>query len=294
MTDMKEVVIISGKGGTGKTSIAGGISYLMKDKVIVDCDVDAANLYIIITPEEVISQEEVRGGKKAEIIQEECTGCGICRDVCAFDAISPGYMVDKVSCEGCGACYWFCPAHAVAFNERVSGYLYTAKTAKGDTFVFAELLPGEENSGKLVAKAREIARTEAKNNGQKVILIDGPPGVGCPVIASLTGADLAIVVTEPTSSGIHDLKRIVELTKHFQIKTGLILDKSDINPDYLYDLRRYSIEAGLMFIGEIPYDHSITDAQKNGVTVFEFDPYTPSALAMREVYIRLKSILEAL
>jgi len=292
MADVKEMVIISGKGGTGKTSIAGALTSLFKDKVIADCDVDAANLHIIITPEEVISQREFIGGKKARINPDRCTQCYICRDVCRYGAISKEYIIDPVLCEGCGACYFLCPAKAIDFTPQLAGYCYTCRTPSNESFVFAELLPGEENSGKLVAEVRNEAREEAKARGVELILIDGPPGIGCPVISSLTGVNFALIVTEPTPTGVHDLKRIVDLTRHFKIKAALVVNKSDINPDYAEDIKTYCEDEGLIYLGEIPYDSKITEAQKNMKTILDFAPDSEVSRAIKEIHKKIQKILE--
>lgn len=294
MAGMKEVVIVSGKGGTGKTSLAASLASLLKNKVIADCDVDAANLYIIVVPEEVLSQKEFIGGKKASINLEKCTKCNICRDVCNYNAISKDYIVDRLLCEGCGACYFLCPARAVEFTPQLAGYCYLSSTPDDERFIFAELLPGEENSGKLVAMVRNEAREEAQKAGKAMILIDGPPGIGCPVISSLTGTHLAIVVTEPTPTGIHDLRRIIELARHFQIKTALVVNKSDINPKFVKQMRQYCEDEGIFYLGEIPYDTKITEAQKEMKTILDFDPDCEASRAIKEIYKKLQSILEEL
>jgi len=294
MTHIKELVIVSGKGGTGKTSLAGALTFLFRNKVIADCDVDAANLHIILTPEEVISQKEFTDGKKAKIDLGRCTQCGVCRDVCRYDAISEEFIVDPVSCEGCGACYFLCPARAVDFLPQLSGHYYTCSTSSHEYFVFAELLPGEENSGKLVASVRNEAREEAKKDGYRLILIDGPPGIGCPVISSLTGTHLALIVTEPTPTGVHDLKRIVELAHHFKIKVALVVNKSDINPEYVKTIREYCDKEGIAYLGEIPYEIKITEAQKEMKTILDFAPDCEASRAIRDIHTKLQSILEEL
>jgi len=292
MTDIKELVIVSGKGGTGKTSLAGALTSLFKDKVIADCDVDAANLHIIITPKEVISQKEFIGSKKARINSDRCTQCDVCRDVCRYGAISKEYIIDPVLCEGCGACYFLCPAKAIDFTPQLAGYCYICRTPSNESFVFAELLPGEENSGKLVAEVRNEAREEAKARGTELILIDGPPGIGCPVISSLTGVNFALIVTEPTPTGVHDLKRIVDLTRHFKIKAALVVNKSDINPDYVEDIKKYCEDEGLIYLGEIPYDSKITEAQKNMKTILDFAPNSEVSRAIKEIHKKIQKILE--
>ncbi|HNQ63596.1 MAG TPA: P-loop NTPase [Syntrophorhabdaceae bacterium] len=292
MAHIKEMVIISGKGGTGKTSLAGALSTLFKDKIIADCDVDAANLHLILKPEQILETKEFTGGKKANIDPNRCTKCGVCRDVCRFDAISEDFVIDSFSCEGCGACYFLCPSTAIDFSTQLAGHYFICNTSKNGRFVYAELLPGEDNSGKLVAAVRNEAREEAMKVGAGFILIDGPPGIGCPVISSITGTHLAIVVTEPTPSGIHDLKRIVELARHFQIKTAVVLNKSDINPLYTEEIKQYCNENDLAFIGEIPYETSFTKAQKEGMTILDFAPDCKASLAIKSIYKKILNILE--
>ncbi len=292
MTNTKEIVIVSGKGGTGKTSLAGALSYLFQSKIVADCDVDAANLHLILQPEEVLSTREFIAGKKAKIKLDLCNGCGTCREVCKYDAISKDFMVDSFSCEGCGACYFLCPTGAVDFLPQLAGYSYTCSTGGNGRFVFAEMLPGEENSGKLVASVRTEARGEAEKTGTNFILIDGPPGIGCPVISSITGVHLAVVVTEPTPTGIHDLKRIIELTKHFQIKAAVVVNKSDINPGYTEEMKQYCSENNLYFLGEIPYETNITKAQKEAKTILNFAPDCYASNAIKEIYKKLQHILE--
>jgi MinD superfamily P-loop ATPase len=293
MNQAKEIVIISGKGGTGKTSLAGALTFLLDHKVIADCDVDAANLHLILGPE-VVSRAPFTGGKRAAIDSELCTLCGVCRDACRFNAVSEDFVIDPLSCEGCGACHVLCPSGAVTFSSQEAGFCYTCRTRQGDTFVFAELVPGEENSGKLVAMVRNQARSKAEESGKEWILIDGPPGIGCPVISSLTGTHLAVVVTEPTSSGIHDLKRILDLTRHFRVKSALVVNKSDIHAGYLDGLKSYCAAKDLAFLGEIPYEPAVTDAQRAGKTILEFAPECAASAAIREIHTKLKSMMEEL
>ncbi len=294
MPNIKEIVVVSGKGGTGKTSLTGALSFLFRNKVIADCDVDAANLHMIMNLDEVLLTKKFFGGKKARIVPERCTDCGKCRDICMYDAISEDFVVDIVTCEGCGACHLLCPAGAVDFDERLSGYCYICSTEDNGRFVFAEMLPGEENSGKLVAMVRNEAREEAKKTDHGLILIDGPPGIGCPVISSLTGTHLAVIVTEPNPTGAHDLKRIVELTKHFQIRTAVAVNKSDINASYVREAQQFCENNGLVYLGEIPYEPKITEAQKEAKTILDLAPQCAASGAIREIYTKLQSILEEL
>jgi len=292
METVKEIVVISGKGGTGKTSLVAALASLFADKVMVDCDVDAANLHMILQPERIIRQSGFAGGKKAAIDLALCTSCGVCRDVCRFDAISSDFIVDPFSCEGCGACYLFCPANAVNFSAHIAGHWYVSDTGNNGRFVFAELLPGEDNSGKLVAAVRNEARVEAAATGKRLIIIDGPPGIGCPVISSVTGTNLVIVVTEPTPAGIHDLERVIALTKHFRIRATVVVNKSDINPSRLAAIEKYCDAGSHTFLGEIPYETAITEAQRAGKAIVDYSPACNASGAIRSIHTKLQSILE--
>jgi len=292
METLKEIVVISGKGGTGKTSLVAALASLFTDKVMVDCDVDAANLHMILTPERIIRQQAFSGGKKAAIDLALCTSCGVCRDVCRFGAISSDFIVDPFSCEGCGVCYLFCPAQAVNFSAHTAGHWYVADTGNHARFVFAELLPGEDNSGKLVAAVRNEARVEAESAGKRLIIIDGPPGIGCPVISSVTGTNLVIVVTEPTSTGIHDLERVIALTNHFRIRAAVVVNKCDINLSWLATIKEYCDRSSLTFLGEIPYETAMTDAQRAGKTILDYNPGCDASGAIRSIQTKLQSILE--
>ncbi len=292
MESIKEIVVVSGKGGTGKTSITGALSFMFQNKVIADCDVDAANMHIILDLDEVLQTKEFTGGKKAKIDPSRCTKCGVCKDVCHYNAISENFVIDTFSCEGCGACHFLCPAQAVDFSPRLAGYCYICTVSGAGRFVFAELLPGEENSGKLVAMVRSEARAEAEKTGKELVFIDGPPGIGCPVISSITGTKLAIIVTEPTPTGIHDLKRIVGLVRHFQTRAALVVNKSDINGQYLQEMKRYCQENDILYLGEIPYENLITEAQKEGKTILDFAPQCEASAAIRGIHTKLQSILE--
>jgi MinD superfamily P-loop ATPase len=294
METVKEIVIISGKGGTGKTSLVAALASLFSDKVMVDCDVDAANLHLILSPARIIRQSAFSGGKKAAIDLARCTSCGVCRDVCHFGAISSDFIVDEFSCEGCSACYLFCPAHAVNFSPHTAGHWYVSETGNNGRFVFAELMPGEDNSGKLVAAVRNEARVEAAAKGSRLIIIDGPPGIGCPVISSITGTNMVIVVTEPTPTGVHDLERVIALADHFRIKAAVVVNKYDINLSWLTAIREYCDRRSLTLLGEIPYDTAITEAQKAGKSIVGYNPRCEASNAIRAIHAKLQTILEEL
>jgi MinD superfamily P-loop ATPase len=294
MKKFKEIVIVSGKGGTGKTSLTGSLASLFTDKVMVDCDVDAANLHLILNPETIIRQSDFTGGKKADIDPERCTKCKVCVEACRFGAISPDFVIDKFLCEGCGACFALCPHCAVNFTEHIAGTWYVTDTGNNEHFVYAEMLPGEDNSGKLVSAVRNEARAEAESTGSSLIVIDGPPGIGCPVISSITGTKLVIVVTEPTPAGIHDLERIAALTKHFKIKIAIVVNKCDINTGLLNKIKEYCVANSLDFLGEIPFDPSVTDAQRAGKSIVDYKNECGASIAIKCIFGRLQTMLESI
>jgi len=267
---MKEAVILSGKGGTGKTSITAALATGMSGVLLVDCDVDAADLHLVLDPKPRNTHEFV-SGHAAAIDTELCTSCGLCAEHCRFGAIGPDFSVRHEHCEGCGVCAFVCPTEAAAMLPRLSGHWYISDTRLG-TMVHARLLPGEENSGKLVSAVRRAARELAEADGTSLILTDGPPGIGCPVIASLGGADLAVAVTEPTMSARHDLERLYDLTKHFDIPMMVIINKTDVNERIVSELHTWCRDNSIEIAGVLPYDRAFTDAQINRRTGPEHDP----------------------
>lgn len=293
MNTIREVIVVSGKGGTGKTSVVGALASLMTNRVAADCDVDAANLHMILNPV-ILEEKEFIGGKKATIDPSRCTSCGTCRDVCRFQAISEDYVVDHRQCEGCGACYFLCPAGAIDFPSSVAGSCYICQDKYSNPYVYAELLPGEENSGKLVAMVRNEARAVAEKSGIPLIVIDGPPGIGCPVISSVTGTHVAVVVTEPTISGLHDLERIIDLAQFFKCKIGVIINKSDVNPHYCKRIQECCTEKGVAFLGAIPYEPKITEAQIEATTILDKAPRSEASEVIRLIHKKLLKILEDL
>ncbi|OPX99021.1 MAG: ferredoxin [Syntrophorhabdus sp. PtaU1.Bin002] len=293
MNNIKEIVVVSGKGGTGKTSVVGALASLLTNRVAADCDVDAANLHMILNPV-VIEEKAFIGGKKATIDLSRCTGCGTCREVCRFQAISEGYVVDHRQCEGCGACYFLCPAGVVDFSSSYAGSCYICRDKYSAPLVYAELLPGEENSGKLVAMVRNEARSLAEKSGTPLVIVDGPPGIGCPVISSMTGVHVAVVVTEPTISGVHDLERIIDLAQFFKCKTAVVVNKGDVNPDYCKRIEEYSTTKGCTFLGVIPYEPRITEAQIRATTILDVAPDSPTSEIIRVIHKKLLTILEEL
>ncbi len=283
---MKEIVIISGKGGTGKTSIAASFASIAAGKaVFADCDVDAADLHLILKPT-IRNRTEFRSGHKASIKLNMCTGCGKCTEVCRFEAVRDGttwgaypsiaYSIDQVACEGCGVCVRFCPSQAIDFNEEVCGEWFISDTLFGP-MVHAKLGIASENSGRLVTLVRNEAKRIAEERNAMYVLIDGSPGIGCPVIASLTAASLALIVTEPTVSGDHDLRRIAGLTKRLGIPTMVCVNKWDINPEKTEEIKNYSQSQNLTFAGLIRYDKIATTAQRASKCVVE---YLESAMSL--------------
>ncbi|MDD3370669.1 MAG: ATP-binding protein [Alphaproteobacteria bacterium] len=285
---MKEIVVISGKGGTGKTSLMASFALLDGKSVLADCDVDAADLHLLLSPK-IKETREFWSGHEAEIMPDKCIQCGACRMLCRFDAIreTPGsggesfYRVDPTACEGCGACVRFCPKGAVVFKERLCGTWMISETRAGP-MVHARLGLAAENSGKLVSLVRQEAKKLALSEGRQTVLIDGPPGIGCPVIASVSGAAAVIVVTEPTLSGEHDLGRALGLAAHFKIPAYVCINKWDICPDMASRIEVSAHAAGAVVLGRIRYDASITKAQKAFKAVVETD--APSAADIEKVW----------
>lgn len=290
---MKELVIISGKGGTGKTSLTASFVVLADRPVIADCDVDAADLHLILSPR-VKERHDFHSGNAAIIRQENCTGCGECLAVCRYGAVLVAeenagkavYMIDPVACEGCGVCVRFCPANAIDFPERLCGEWMVSDTRCGP-MVHARLGVAAENSGKLVSTVRREARRIAMEDNRSMIIVDGPPGIGCPVIASLTGATLVLAVTEPTVSGEHDLERILSLTRHFAIPAVVCVNKWDINPEMAEKIESKARQAGARISGRIRYDRAVTQAQLQELAVVETD--APSAADIRQIWNQLDS-----
>jgi MinD superfamily P-loop ATPase len=265
---MKELVVISGKGGTGKTSIVASFAALAENQVMADCDVDAADLHLLLEPR-IKEQEEFFSSMSAAIDPERCIGCGTCREVCRYGAVSEDLVIDPIACEGCGVCVHFCPREAVELHENRSGEWFISETRFGP-LVHARLGIAEENSGKLVALVREKAKGIARQQGRDLILVDGAPGIGCPVISSITGADAVLVVTEPTLSGIHDMERVVDLAAHFDIPVFVCINKYDLNEELTARVENLCRERDLRLAGKVPYDAVVTKAMVQGRTVVEY------------------------
>ncbi len=297
---MKEVVVISGKGGTGKTSIVACFASLAKKAAIADCDVDAADLHLILEPR-IIKREKFSGGSRARIMPGHCTACGKCEELCRFDAIffdGPGngkvettFRIDPIACEGCGVCAYFCAENAIEFAPAVNGEWFVSDTRCGP-MVHARLGVAEENSGKLVTLVRTQANKIAEARGLDLVLIDGSPGIGCPVIASITGADLVLIVTEPTLSGLHDLQRAADLTNHFGIETLVCINKWDLNPELTRRIEAAVAQRALTVAGKVRYDKAVTLAQIRRLSVVE---HTANGVAgeIRQLWTNLRESLAA-
>ena len=275
---MKELVVISGKGGTSKTSIVAAFAALAKNAVFADCDVDAADLHLVLEPK-VKQTSDFSGGKQAFIVTEKCVGCGKCKELCKFgainfdgpanDIIGKTFTVDPISCEGCKVCVEFCPVDAIEFNDSINGQWFISNTRFG-TMVHAKLGIAEENSGKLVFLIRKEAKRIAEEQNKDLIIVDGSPGIGCPVIASITGADLVLIITEPTLSGKHDLERVAELAEGFNIPTLVAINKFDLNPDMAEQIEEATRKRNIKVVGKIRYDEAFTKAQIMKTSVVEY------------------------
>ena len=290
---MKEIVIISGKGGTGKTSVTSSFAILAGQNVIVaDCDVDAADMHILMQPD-FAKTEDFYSGELAVINQDDCTQCGICADVCRFNAIpviDGQYIVNPLSCEGCGYCARVCPTNAITNIDMKVGKWFISNIKTGTSMVHAKLGIGADNSGKLVTKVKNEAKQLAKEQNKDYVLIDGSPGVGCPVVSSLSGAHFVVLVTEPTVSALHDLKRVYKLVKKFNIKAGCIINKWDINEKTGNEIKEYLKEEGILHIADLPYEESFTKAMIRGKAVVEIGESKVAAL-LKESWETIKQSL---
>ncbi len=264
---MKEVVVLSGKGGTGKTSIVGSFAALAKDVVLVDCDVDAADLHLILQPV-VRQKQDFWSGQTATIDDSRCTQCGLCQELCRFKAIKD-FKVDRTACEGCSFCSHICPSEAITMKENLAGYWFISDTSYGP-LIHARLGIAQENSGKLVATVRKQAREIAEKQKMDYIISDGPPGIGCPVISSLSGASLALLVTEPTLSGIHDLERVLDVCHYFSVPALVCINKYDINEVNSRQIGTYCHTEGADVVAKIPFDNVFTEAMVHGMPVVKY------------------------
>ncbi len=303
---LRQIAVISGKGGTGKTSLVGSFAALAGNSVLADCDVDASDLHLLLEPR-IVRREQFTGGKRAHIKAEQCTECGKCTELCRFAAISvdgntfapddmPGnqamektFRVDALACEGCGVCAWFCPENAIELCPVVNGEWFISETRFGP-MVHAKLGVAGENSGKLVTRVRTNAERIAEENGLDLLLIDGSPGIGCPVIASITGVDLVLIVTEPTVSGLHDLERVARLARHFSIPCMFCINKWDLNTTVSDRIEARARQLGLALAGTVRYDRAITEAQIQRKTLVEYQQ-NGCAADIRELWASVKTNL---
>lgn len=293
---MKQLVILSGKGGTGKTSVAAALAHLASEEmpiVLADADVDAANLELVLAPTK-LEEHEFMGGQVAVIDPQLCRLCGRCYEVCRFDAILPGedtYRVDAVACEGCASCVYQCPEEAIHVEEQQAGLWFRSDTRFGPLF-HAHLFAAQENSGKLVTLVKQHGRLLALDEGRELLIVDGPPGIGCPVISANAGADLALLVTEPTVSGVHDLERILGTVNHFRVPALVLINKADVNPTQAAAIEAYCRAQGIELVGRLPYDNVVTEAMVQGRPVTAYQPEGAMASALRSVWARVKGGLE--
>ncbi|MFY9402526.1 MAG: P-loop NTPase [Candidatus Omnitrophota bacterium] len=274
---LKQIVVISGKGGTGKTVITGAFAALAKNKVMADCDVDAADLHLLLQPK-IKERHDFKSGLSAIIDKKVCIECGKCLSICRFSAISNDFVVDPIACEGCAFCSYICPVSAIKMEECLAGEWFISETRFGP-LVHAKLGIAEENSGKLVSLVRKQAKDLAEKNSCDWVIIDGAPGIGCPVIASLSGIDYAVVVTEPTLSGLHDALRVIEVTKHFKVKPAMVINKYDLNCDVTKRIEDYCQKENIPLLGKVPFDKAVVEAMVEGKTIIEYQ----DSLAKKEV-----------
>jgi MinD superfamily P-loop ATPase len=287
---MKQLAILSGKGGTGKTTITASFAALTNNAVVADCDVDAPDLHILLHPR-VVKTQEFKGSKLAVIDETKCTRCNLCREKCNFNAIKEDMQIDPFSCEGCGVCSFVCPANALTLIERVSGQAYISETEYG--FMSHALLnPGESNSGKLVTLVRQNARILAEREHIPLVIIDGSPGTGCPVIASVTGVDAGLVVTEPTMSGIHDLERVLLLLEHFHVRPLVCINMHDINQENTQRIMDFCDTHNIEVVGKIPFNSIVTEAMVHGKPIVEYALESEVAKRIIEMWQRTVSALE--
>ncbi|MBC2705471.1 ATP-binding protein [Desulfobacula sp.] len=292
---MRELVILSGKGGTGKTTITAAFASLAESMIFCDADVDAADLHLILEPDFKLSSDFI-GGNEAVIDPDKCTQCGRCLEVCRFDAVrfdadTNTYEVDPIECEGCGVCFDLCPEQAIDFPETICGEWYISDTRFGP-MVHARLGIAQENSGKLVALVRQEAREIAKNKNLDLILTDGPPGIGCPVIASIGQATAILIIAEPTVSGIHDLERVGQLSRHFNIPAMVCINKYDLNPDQTKKIEDLAKENNIAIVGRISFDQTFTEAMIQAKTIFEYNENSQASIEIRQVWDNILSLPE--
>lgn len=289
---MRELVVLSGKGGTGKTTMAAALAHLASQEmsiVLADADVDAANLELVLSPTKV-EAHDFTSGQVAVIDADLCTACGICAEACRFEAIIPGdevYRVDNIACEGCASCFYQCPVQAIRMEELTAGRWFRSHTRFGPLF-HAHLFAGQENSGKLVTSVKQQARRQAEDTEADLLIVDGPPGIGCPVIAASAGADLALLVVEPTVSGLHDLERILGTTNHFGLPALVCINKADLSRARTEEIAAFCAAQGIELVGKVPFDQVVTEAMVQGqpVTAYRDGPVTEE---LRRIWAKLRA-----
>jgi len=282
---MKELVVISGKGGTGKTSIMAAFASLAKNKVLCDADVDAADLHLLTDPE-IKKRYDFQGGGIAVIDPDKCTQCGLCRELCRWEAISEQFEVDSIECEGCGVCVDFCPEQAIDFPLKTCGQWFISNTRFGP-MVHARLGIAEENSGKLVTLIRQEAKKLAEKQNLNLLITDGPPGIGCPVIASIGGATALLIVTEPTVSGLHDMERVAQLADHFKVPAMVCVNKFDLNTDQTQAIEKLAKEKNMTVLERIPFDPIFTKSMVQGKTIFEYNTESTVGQAVKQLWRKI-------
>lgn len=291
---MKQLVILSGKGGTGKTCVTAAFAHLAAQSklanqvILADADVDAANLELVLQPR-LLEQQDFKGGKVAVIDQDTCASCGDCETVCRFDAIhhTDGlYIVDPIACDGCAACVYQCPSQSISMHEQIAGRFYFSESRYGPLY-HANLFPGQENSGKLVTLVKQRARLQALEENRELVIVDGPPGIGCPVISAVSGASLALIVAEPTVAGVHDMRRILQTVQHFGVRALVCVNKADLYPAGAEEIESFCRGNGIETVGRIPFDLTVATAMVAGEAVTAFQPDSPSSVAMRQVWERV-------
>jgi MinD superfamily P-loop ATPase len=296
---MKQLVVLSGKGGTGKTSVSAALAHLASTgtpplrAVLADADVDAANLEFLLSPD-VRERYEFSGGQAAVIDEALCEGCGTCESICRFDAVvqmDGNYRIDPIACDGCAACVYQCPNEAISMQPQLAGHWFRSETDYGRLF-HAALRPAQENSGKLVTMVKQQARLTALDEGHDLVLVDGPPGIGCPVISAVSGADLALIVAEPSAAGIHDMRRALDTTRHFGVPSLACINKADIYVEGASEIESFCDEQGIEVVGRIPFDPIVTEAMVQGQPVTSYAPRTPASIALRGVWQRLVAIIK--
>ncbi|MFO7619326.1 MAG: 4Fe-4S binding protein, partial [Thermoplasmata archaeon] len=286
---MKQITVISGKGGTGKTTVTAAFASLAKNAVLADCDVDAADLHLILNPE-IKETMDFKGLKIAKKDAEKCISCGKCLEHCRFNAIDENFDIKNTGCEGCGVCEYICPTKAITLVDRISGHAYLSDTRFGP-MAHAALKTAEEASGMLVALVRENAKRLARESNRELIIIDGPPGIGCPVIAAIAGVDLVLIVAEPTVSGVHDAERVIGVSKHFRVPAMLLVNKFDLNLEMTKKLERFCLENGVELAGRLPYDNVTTDAMIAQKTVIEHSDNSEISQELRKIWKMMEGVL---